>query len=199
MLLIILNKLIYPIFIHYVVKYSMKKKFKKFTELLLEWNKIHNLTGAKTPVDVEKNIEDSLFPTTFIEKPSSILDVGTGAGFPGLILAIAYPNVRTVLCEPRKKRASFLKYVAMELELSNVEVAKMRVEDYNSEPFGLISSRAVTDTKMLLELTAHLQEDATRFLFYKGEQVFSELESVDKTLDYDIIEKNQRNYLYIKG
>jgi len=199
LLLIILNKLIYPIFIHYVVKYSMKKKFKKFTELLLEWNKIHNLTGAKTPVDVEKNIEDSLFPTTFIEKPSSILDVGTGAGFPGLILAIAYPNVRTVLCEPRKKRASFLKYVAMELELSNVEVAKMRVEDYNSEPFGLISSRAVTDTKMLLELTAHLQEDATRFLFYKGEQVFSELESVDKTLDYDIIEKNQRNYLYIKG
>jgi 16S rRNA (guanine527-N7)-methyltransferase len=177
----------------------MEKKFKKFTELLLEWNKIHNLTGAKTPADVEKNIEDSLFPTTFIEKPSSILDVGTGAGFPGLILAIAYPDVRTVLCEPRKKRASFLKYVAMELELSNVEVAKMRVEDYSSEPFGLISSRAVTDTKMLLDLTHHLQSDDTRYLFYKGEQVFSELEAVDSSLDYDIIEKNQRNYLYIKG
>jgi len=177
----------------------MEKKFKRFTELLLEWNKIHNLTGAKTPADVEKNIEDSLFPTTFIEKPSSILDVGTGAGFPGLILAIAYPEVRTVLCEPRKKRASFLKYVAMELELSNVEVAKVRVEDYASEPFGLISSRAVTDTQMLLELTSHLQEETTRFLFYKGEHLFDELESVDKALDYDIIEKNQRNYLYIKG
>jgi len=177
----------------------MEKKFKKFTELLLEWNKIHNLTGAKTPVDVEKNIEDSLFPTTFIEKPSSILDVGTGAGFPGLILAIAYPDVRTVLCEPRKKRASFLKYVAMELELPNVEVAKMRVEDYSSEPFGLISSRAVTDTKMLLDLTNHLQSNGTKYLFYKGEQVFSELEAVDSSLDYDIIEKNQRNYLYIKG
>ena len=174
-------------------------KFKRFTELLLEWNKIHNLTGAKTPADVEKNIEDSLFPTTFIEKPSSILDVGTGAGFPGLILAIVYPDVRTVLCEPRKKRASFLKYVAMELELSNVEVVKMRVEDYSSEPFGLISSRAVTDTKMLLDLTNHLQSNDTKYLFYKGEQVFSELEAVDSSLDYDIIEKNQRNYLYIKG
>jgi 16S rRNA (guanine527-N7)-methyltransferase len=175
------------------------EKFKRFTELLLEWNKIHNLTGAKTPLEVEKNIEDSFFPTTFIEKPSSILDVGTGAGFPGMILAIAYPDVKVVLCEPRKKRASFLKYVAMELELSNVEVVKKRVEDYENEPFSLISSRAVTDTKMLLDLTFHLQNESTKFLFYKGEQVFSELEAVDSRLDYDIIEKNQRNYLYIKG
>ena len=177
----------------------MEKKLQKFRELLLEWNKIHNLTGAKTPADVEKNIEDSLFPTTFIEKPRSILDVGTGAGFPGLILAIAYPDARTVLCEPRQKRASFLKYVAMELELSNVEVVKKRVEDYSSESFGLISSRAVTDTKMLLNLTNHLQSDDTKYLFYKGEQVFNEIEAVDSSLDYDIIEKNQRNYLYIKG
>lgn len=175
------------------------EKLERFTELLLEWNKIHNLTGAKTPLEVEKNIEDSLFPTTFIEKPSSILDVGTGAGFPGLILAIAYPDVKTVLCEPRQKRASFLKYVAMELELDNVVVIKKRVEDFDDEPFGLISSRAVTDTKMLLELTEHLQTDATRYLFYKGEQVFSEIEAVDSSLDYDIIEKDQRNYLYIKG
>jgi len=177
----------------------MKKKLEKFTDLLLEWNKIHNLTGAKTPFEVEKNIEDSLFPTTFIKEPTSILDVGTGAGFPGLILAMAYPHVRTVLCEPRQKRASFLKYVVMELELLNVEVVKKRVEEYEAEPFGLISSRAVTDTKMLLELTQHLQDEKTAFLFYKGEKLFSELELVEQDLDYDIIEKNQRNYLYIKA
>lgn len=175
------------------------KQLNLFTELLLEWNSVHNLTGAKTPFEVKKNIEDSLFPTTFIKEPTSILDVGTGAGFPGLILAIAYPNIRTVLCEPRKKRASFLKYVAMELNLDNVEVVKKRVEDYNDEPFGLISSRAVTDTNMLLDLTAHLQDKSTQFLFYKGEHLFNELESVDRELNYDIIEKNQRNYLYIKG
>ncbi|CAA6818996.1 MAG: rRNA small subunit 7-methylguanosine (m7G) methyltransferase GidB [uncultured Sulfurovum sp.] len=177
----------------------MKNRLTRFTELLLEWNKIHNLTGAKTPAEVERNIEDSIFPTTFISEPSSILDVGTGAGFPGMILAIAYPNTKTVLCEPRQKRASFLKYVAMELELSNVEVVKKRVEDYHSNAFGLISSRAVTDTKMLLNLTQHLQDENTQFLFYKGEQVFNELESVNTQLVYDIIEKNQRNYLYIKG
>jgi 16S rRNA (guanine527-N7)-methyltransferase len=177
----------------------MKKRLQQFTDLLLEWNKIHNLTGAKTVSEVEKNIEDSLFPTTFIKEPTSILDVGTGAGFPGLILAMAYPHVRTVLCEPRQKRASFLKYVVMELELLNVEVVKKRVEEYEAEPFGLISSRAVTDTKMLLDLTKHLQDEKTEFLFYKGEKLFSELELVEQDLDYDIIEKNQRNYLYIKA
>lgn len=87
----------------------------------------------------------------------------------------------------------------MELELSNVIVVKKRVEDYEAEAFGLISSRAVTDTKMLLALTGHLQDEKTEFLFYKGEKVFSELELVDQKLDYDIIEKNQRNYLYIKA
>lgn len=171
----------------------------RFTALLSEWNAIHNLTGAKSDQEVYANILDALYPTTFIETPTSLLDVGTGAGFPGLMLAIAYPDTLTVLCEPRNKRASFLKYVAMELGLANVVVVKKRVEAYDHTPFGLISSRAVTNTKMLLELTEHLQNSATQYLFYKGEQVFSELDAVDVAINYDIIEKNQRNYLYIKG
>ena len=170
-----------------------------FSNLLEKWNKIHNLTGAKNRNEIDNNIIDSLYPTIFITPPTSILDVGTGAGFPGMILAIAYPQSKTVLCEPRNKRASFLKYVAMELNLENVIVAKKRVEDYSDEPFDLISSRAVTNTQMLLTLTHHLKKSATEYLFYKGEQVFSELESVDSVINYDIIQKNQRNYLYIKG
>ena len=176
------------------------EQLQRFTSLLGEWNQIHNLTGAKTADEIYRNIIDSLYPILFIAEPNSILDVGTGAGFPGLILAIAYPECRTVLCEPRNKRASFLKFVAMELELDNIEVVKKRVEEYHSsKAFELISSRAVTDTKMLLSITEHLQDDATRFLFYKGEQVFNELELVDSPIYYDIIEKNHRNYLYIKG
>jgi 16S rRNA (guanine527-N7)-methyltransferase len=174
-------------------------KLKKFTTILLEWNKIHNLTGAKTVAEIEENIIDSIYPCDFIEEPNSILDVGTGAGFPGLILAIAYPNTKVVLCEPRKKRASFLKFVAMELELDNVIVIKKRVEDYQDEPFELISSRAVTNTKMLLELTNHLKTSTTRYLFYKGEQVFNEVEDVTSDINYDIIKREKRNYLYIKA
>ena len=177
----------------------MNEKFKTFTKLLLEWNQIHNLTGAKTPAEIEENIKDSIYPSEFIEKPNSILDVGTGAGFPGLILAIAYPEAKVVLCEPRKKRASFLKYVAMELELENVIVVKKRVEDYQDEPFELISSRAVTNTQMLLNLTQHLSTSKTRYLFYKGEQVFNEVEDVTDDINYDIIKREKRNYLYIKA
>ena len=175
------------------------QQLEHFSNLLEEWNKIHNLTGAKNRNEIYLNIIDSLYPTTFITPPLSILDVGTGAGFPGMILAIAYPKSKTVLCEPRNKRASFLKYIKMELNLRNVIVVKKRVEDYSDEPFELISSRAVTNTKMLLTLTQHLKKSATKYLFYKGEQVFSELESVDSLIDYDIIQKNHRNYLYIKG
>ena len=174
------------------------EKFDRFIELLLEWNRVHNLTGAKNAKEIEANIEDSLYPTKFIEKPQSILDVGTGAGFPGLILAMAYPDIETILCEPRNKRASFLKFVAMELGLDNIGVAKKRVEDYIHSPFGLISSRAVTNTKMLLELTSHLKDSDTRYLFYKGEQIFNELEDIDSSMNYDIINQGKRNYLYIK-
>lgn len=176
------------------------KQLHTFTALLKEWNTIHNLTGAKTDQEIYDNIIDALYPINFIQRPASLLDVGTGAGFPGLILAIAYPDIETVLCEPRNKRASFLKYAAMELGLSHVSVVKKRVEAYHhTEPFDLITSRAVTNTKMLFELTHHLQNDQTHYLFYKGEQVFSELEAVESAFDYDIIQKNQRNYLYIKG
>jgi len=174
------------------------EKFDRFSTLLMEWNGVHNLTGAKTRGEIFANIEDSLYPTGFIDMPSSILDVGTGAGFPGLILAIAYPNARVVLCEPRNKRASFLKFVAMELGLDNISVVKKRVEDYSDSAFELISSRAVTNTKMLLDLTYHLQNSDTKYLFYKGEKLFNELEIIDTSMDYDIITQGKRNYLYIK-
>jgi len=182
------------------IKSTQLEQLKKFSDILEEWNQIHNLTGAKTAEAIYKNILDSLYPCSFIKEPQSILDVGTGAGFPGLILAIIYPKCLTVLCEPRNKRASFLKFVAIELELNNVKVIKKRVEQYtHNEPFELITSRAVTNTKMLLSLTEHLRDEDTRLLFYKGEQLSSELEVVDLPIYYDIIEKHQRNYLYIKG
>lgn len=176
-----------------------RDKFDRFTSTLLEWNRVHNLTGAKSKEEVFANIEDSIYPCRYIQSPDSILDVGTGAGFPGLILAIFYPQARVVLCEPRNKRASFLKFITMELGLDNVEVIKRRVEDYRDNAFELITSRAVTNTNMLLELTKHLQNSSTRYLFYKGEQVFDEIERIKGELNYDIIKNNQRNYLYIKG
>jgi len=178
---------------------DLVEKLEAFTLLLHEWNQIHNLTGAKTVSAIYDNVIDSLYPLTFIAKPKTLLDVGTGAGFPGLVLAIVLPETEVVLAEPLKKRVSFLKYASIDLELKNVKVEGKRVENVEHKAFGLISSRAVTNTKLLLDLTEKISDPQTEYLFYKGSRVFDEIEDVQHQLDYDIVQKNQRNYLYIKS
>lgn len=178
---------------------SLKKdillQLERFADLLQEWNAIHNLTGAKTITSIYDNIVDSAYPVTFISEPSSLLDVGTGAGFPGMILGIIYSKCPTVLCEPLNKRASFLKFIISELSLENISVSKSRVEELIHLPFDMISSRAVTNTKLLLELTSHLSNQDTKYLFFKGSRVFDEVNSFDNQLKYDIVRRNKRNYL----
>ncbi|MEY3090505.1 MAG: hypothetical protein RL113_821 [Pseudomonadota bacterium] len=174
-------------------------KLEKFASLLHEWNQVHNLTGAKTVEAIYENIVDSLYPLSFIKIPQTLLDVGTGAGFPGLVLGVALAETEVVLAEPLKKRVSFLKYAAIELGLSNISVEAKRVEMISHTPFELISSRAVTNTKLLLSLTEKVSDAKTEYLFYKGSRVFDEIEDVDHQLTYDIVQKNQRNYLYIKN
>jgi len=175
------------------------EKLETFSRLLHDWNQIHNLTGAKTLEAIYDNIVDSLYPVSFIETPSSLLDVGTGAGFPGVILGIYYEETETVLCEPLNKRASFLKYAVTALGLKYVTVAKMRVEHLNHKPFGMISSRAVTDTKLLLSLTEQVSDSSTDYLFYKGSHVFGEIEAAQNQLNYAIVSQGKRNYLWIKA
>ncbi len=173
-------------------------KLEHFALLLHEWNRIHNLTGAKDIQTIYDNIIDSVYPTGFIDEPNSLLDVGTGAGFPGLVLGIVWDDAECVLCEPINKRASFLKFVAEELSLKNIKVAKSRVEQLRHNPFDLISSRAVTDTELLLSITKHLSSKETQYLFYKGGQIYDEISSLSNQLNYDIVSREKRNYLWIK-
>ena len=79
------------------------------------------------------------------------------------------------------------------------EQTEKRLEEADIEKANLITSRAVTNTDMLLNLTKEVSSDSTHYLFYKGNRVFDEIEDVKNQLDYDIVQKNQRNYLYIKG
>jgi len=174
-------------------------KLEKFASSLHEWNKIHNLTGAKSIDAIYLNIIDSLYPLTFIKIPQTLLDVGTGAGFPGLVLAIALPSTEVTLAEPLRKRVSFLKYMGIDLSLTNLKVESKRVEQIKSEPFEMITSRAVTNTKLLLDLTSSVTTKSSQYLFYKGSHIFDEMEDVQNQLIYDIVQKNQRNYLYIKS
>ena len=174
-------------------------RLERFAKLLEEWNRIHNLTGARTREAIEANIVDSLYPLKFIPLPESLLDVGTGAGFPGLVLSIALPETQVLLAEPLRKRSAFLRYAVMDLALHHVEVAGRRVEEMQHEPFDLITSRAVTNTGLLLRLTEKVSDTRTSYLFYKGERVFDEIEAAQLQRPYEVFRKGQRKYLYIRG
>lgn len=170
-----------------------------FTKLLQQWGKIHNLSGRLTQEDIKENIIDSIYPLTFIDRDfNSFADIGTGAGYPGLILAMATSQVKCYLIEPRIKRVAFLNFVKNSLKLYNIEVIPKRVEEISNLKVDLITSRAVTNTKLLLDITKNISDLNTSFLFYKGSLLDEELEEA-KIKNYKIVNKNERNYLYLKG
>ncbi|MFW3411983.1 16S rRNA (guanine(527)-N(7))-methyltransferase RsmG [Aliarcobacter butzleri] len=169
-----------------------------FVKLLQQWGTIHNLSGRLTRDDIYENILDSLYPLTFIEQYDSFADIGTGAGYPGLILAIALRDTKAYLIEPRIKRVSFLNFVKATLRLDNLVVLCNRVEEVKDLQVDLITSRAVTNTSLLLDITKNIKKPNSSYLFYKGSMLESELENA-KVNNYKIVNKKDRNYLYIKG
>lgn len=170
-------------------------KYNKFCELLLTYNKVHKLTGAKSEVDIMVHIEDSLYPFRYFDGIKKVLDIGTGAGFPGMVLAIEYPEVEFHLVEPLQKRVAFLYLIKSTYNLSNVTIHSSRVEDIEPFDVDLITSRAVTKTKDLIALSSKFIKKGVQLLLYKGERVFDE---VDESLDYEIKQVEKRNYLIVR-
>ena len=169
-----------------------------FVKLLQQWGVVHNLSGRLTRGDIEENILDSLYPLNFIDKYDSFADIGTGAGYPGLILAMAQRDVKSYLIEPRIKRVSFLNFVKATLKLDNLTVICNRVEKVEDLQVDLITSRAVTNTSLLLDITKNIKKSNSSYLFYKGSMLEDEIE-VAKLNSYNIVNRKDRNYLYIKG
>lgn len=169
-----------------------------FTKLLRQWGQIHNLTGSLQIDDINENILDSVYPLKFINKHESFADIGTGAGYPGLILAMALRDTKAYLIEPRIKRVSFLNFVKASLKLDNLKVICNRVEKVEDLNVDLITSRAVTNTNLLLDITDNIKEENSSYLFYKGSLVNDEVEDA-KVNNYTIVNRKDRNYLYIKG
>jgi len=171
-------------------------RIEKFKTLLKQWGKVHNLTASLKDDQIDQNIIDSLYPLKFIENFETLLDVGTGAGYPGMLLAIAKPNSSITLVEPRAKRVAFLNFVKNSLELNNVIVVENRVENIPNQNYDIISSRAVSNISLLLDITSHLK--TSYYLLYKGSLYTSEIKEA-KIKNYKIVNyKNHRNYVYIK-
>lgn len=173
------------------------EKCNEFKKFLQHWGKVHNLSAELEDEKIDINILDSVYPLKFISDVKSVADIGTGAGYPGLILAMARPNIKFYLIEPRGKRVAFLNFVKNSLGLNNVEILCNRVEYVKDIKVELITSRAVTNTSLLLDITKSISNENTSYLFYKGSMLESEIEEA-KIKKYEIVKKDdRRSYLYI--
>jgi 16S rRNA (guanine527-N7)-methyltransferase len=175
------------------------ERCEKYIKLLQQWGQIHNLTASLKRSEIVNNIIDSVYPLKFLNDFNSLADVGTGAGYPGILLGIARPSVRVVLVEPRAKRVAFLNFVKSALKLENVFIEQKKIEDLQDDRFDIITSRAVTNTLLLLKLTSHLKDEKTEYLFYKGSLCEEEIKDA-QIQNYQIIKVGEyRNYLYMKN
>lgn len=162
-------------------------KFQTYKELLLSWNEKFNLTAiTKEDEILEKHFIDSLYVSKFVDlnKKATLLDIGSGAGFPGIPLAIVFPNLTISLVESNSKKVSFLNEVRSTLNLNNVFIFNARIEDLKTlrGKFDFVSARAVTQLNILLELSIPYLKVGGHLLAFKGSMVDIEIKQSERAL-----------------
>ena len=169
---------------------KQKWQFKKYYELLTEWNKVMNLTGIIDYDEVnEKHFVDSLAIVKSIElkKVNEMIDIGTGAGFPGIPLKIVFPQMHVVLLDSLNKRVKFLNMVIEEIGLQNIDTLHGRAEDYARqekyrERFDLCVSRAVANLSTLCEYCIPYLRIGGIFISYKSGNIEEELRNSSRAI-----------------
>ena len=181
--------------LHYPVE--TQQKLVHYIQLIARWNKTFNLTAIRDVEEmVSKHLLDSLVVQPYVEG-KTVLDVGSGAGLPGIPFAITSPDKQFVLIDSNGKKTRFLTQAKIDLKLDNVEVIHQRVEDYQPVTdghriyFDVITARAYATTDDILNTTAHLQDETTRILIMQGK--------LDKQINSDQYELIESHVLDVYG
>ena len=203
----------------YGILYAQKQldMFAAYADLLVEWNQKMNLTAITDPQEIMvKHFLDSLLPLTVVHLPkgAKVIDVGTGAGFPGMALKIMRPDLRITLLDSLQKRLTFLQSLADELGIPDVSYLHARAEDAGRNPahreqYDFAVSRAVANLRELSEYCLPLVRQGGYFISYKGYDVEAELAQAEKAVEVlggklEYVEKlelpgdNRRSLLFIK-
>ncbi|MBK8322094.1 MAG: 16S rRNA (guanine(527)-N(7))-methyltransferase RsmG [Betaproteobacteria bacterium] len=159
----------------------------QYLRLLEKWNRVHNLTAIR---DLEQmvtlHVLDSLSVLPYVAGAHTLVDVGTGAGLPGIPLAIARPDLRVTLLDSSHKKATFLEQARMELKLENIAVACERVERWHPQAkFDAVVSRAFAELADFVQGARHLVAPEGRMLAMKGVHPFDEIARLPDTCRLD--------------
>lgn len=167
-------------------------KLDKFYELLIDWNNKINLTRIVEKEEVYlKHFYDSLtiVKEVNLNEINTLCDVGTGAGFPGIVLKIFYPHLKITLVDSLLKRVNYLNTIIKDLELNDIVAIHARGEDVK-EKFDIVTSRAVANIEKLVTYTMHLTNKNGKLVALKGD--------IDKELTEDVKRKLERKYIIEK-
>lgn len=172
--------------INIILTDQMMSQLETYAALLKEWNEKINLTAITETGEIyEKHFYDSLIPLSMCEIQGSAADVGTGAGFPGLVWKIARPDLNVSLIEPTGKRCRFLEEVIHVLKLENITVFNERAEEHvreHREEYDVVTARAVANMRVLSELCMPLVKTSGIFLAMKGSQGETEAAEAEKAV-----------------
>jgi 16S rRNA (guanine527-N7)-methyltransferase len=180
-----------------------QQKLVSYIELLHKWNAVHNLTAITEPLEMMKrHILDSLTVCPFLDrnKVKTVLDVGTGAGLPGIVLALCFQDCSFVLLDSQQKKINFVQHVVLSLKLENVSPICHRVETYKPAlPFDWVISRAYASLYQFADSAGHLCGKEGRLVAMKGHLSLEEKESLPKgyqiesceTLDVPMLSANR--------
>ncbi len=164
-----------------------------YRDLLLKWQKSINLVAPSTLSDVwNRHFEDSLQMADLIPSNAVVADIGSGAGFPGLVLAVARPDIRMTMIESDNKKGTFLWTVSRETGVNNVDVRVERIESVlPGLEAGIVTARALAPLPKLLELTRSQwnRENPANMLFMKGSDWAKEVEMARVDHDFDVSSK----------
>lgn len=176
---------------------DMLNKLEKYYNLLVVWNEKMNLTAITEKKDVYlKHFYDSLTISRIIDLKDivSLCDIGTGAGFPGIVLKIFFPHIHLTLVDSLLKRVKFLDVVIKELNLENVWTVHMRAEEYatfNRERFDLVTARAVSSLNILLEYSIPIVKRGKYFVAMRGMNDLYNGERAIKTLNCNLVKLDE--------
>lgn len=165
--------------LHLPLSGQQQEKLLSYVDLILKWNRVYNLTSVRNPSQVvTRHILDSLAVYPFIHGPR-ILDVGSGAGLPGIPLAVANPDWQVVMLDSNAKKTRFIQQAVADLGLANAEAANARLEEFQADLlFDTVISRAFSSVENIASQAGPLCKPDGRMLAMKGVYPLAELEAV---------------------